>query len=213
LNHKRRLTSVALSPDGQRIATASAGSVLLWDVQTGESLSEPLGPIEDRLKVTSLEFSLAGKRIIAMLENNHTWSLDIAPSGAGCPGWLIELTEAISGQTLDKQGRLVRTAGDRVELLRRVRQKVELEQEAGDWLTWGRWFLADPRIRTISPFSARTLPQYVKDLIKQKTRESLDVAGRVAFGETDLLAQIRHEQSLLPLPPTNLRVVATEDDP
>jgi len=61
LKHADRVVFARFSPDGQRIATASADAARLWDATTGQPLAEPLkhdGP------VYSAQFSRDGKRIL-----------------------------------------------------------------------------------------------------------------------------------------------------
>jgi hypothetical protein len=61
-----------------------------------------------------------------------------------------------------------------------------------DWVIWGRWFLADPSTRTISPFSKVTIAQYVENLLEENdpTVISLDEAESLAAGNSQLLAKI-----------------------
>ena len=47
-------------------------------------------------------------------------------------------------------------------------------------MVWGRWFLADPAMRTISPFSKITVPQYIENRINENTAESLAEAEQLA---------------------------------
>jgi hypothetical protein len=61
----------------------------------------------------------------------------------------------------------------------------------------GRWFLADPSTRTISPFSKITVPQYTENRIKENTAESLAEAKPLAFGNPDLLERILKAQAAL----------------
>src|SRR5262249_2839687 len=74
------------------------------------------------------------------------------------------------------------TAMDRAEALRELKRKLDVMPDDGDWMTWGRWFLADPATRAISPFSKMTLAEYVEIRIEEHTAESLAEAERLAAG-------------------------------
>jgi hypothetical protein len=67
------------------------------------------------------------------------------------------LGEAISGLMLNKQGVLEPTRLNRTEIINQLRQESKHDPDDDDWVTWERWFLADPATRTISPFSKQTV--------------------------------------------------------
>jgi WD40 repeat protein len=70
---------VAVSPDGQRVVSASADNVLrLWDVPSGRQLGAPMtGHTE---MVTSVAFSPDGHRILSNSDDNtiRLWDADTA---------------------------------------------------------------------------------------------------------------------------------------
>ncbi|HUD49225.1 MAG TPA: protein kinase [Candidatus Baltobacteraceae bacterium] len=205
LQHDVTVTSAQFSADGKRIVTATyGGGAWVWDAQTGQQLMEPLlhgraarpGDLIRganpgtgagvRWVVNSAQFSPDGKRIVTAADDGTARVWDVAPSQETRPAWLPQLAEAISGQTLNKQGLLEPTRLDCADVLSRLRQELNGETNRDDWVVWGRWFLADPSTRTISPFSEQTVPQYVEEQIKEKTAASLDEAARLA-GDNDLL--------------------------
>jgi hypothetical protein len=77
---------------------------------------------------------------------------DVAPAPNQCPDWFLPLIEAVSGQVLDAQGLLGETKLDRVATLNELRLHLNSAPGADPWTVWGRWFLAEPAGRTISPF-------------------------------------------------------------
>ena len=122
----------------------------MWDAYTGQPLAEPL---KHSSEVTAAQFSHDGKRVVTAAADHVARLWDIALANATFPYWLFELSEAISGQSLNKQGVLEPTKLNRAEVLQQIRQKLNQESADDDWVVWGRWLLADPTTRTISPFS------------------------------------------------------------
>jgi serine/threonine protein kinase len=164
----------------------------VWDTQSGQPLAEPLQQDVDMHHdyLPSAQFSRDGERIVIAAPGGTARVSDVAPSAESNAAWLPRLAEAISGEALNNQGVLQPTHLNRSEIINRIRQ--ELNQEAGndDWVVWGRWFLADPATRTISPFSTQTVPEYIENRIKEDTSQSLDEAGRLAAGNDPLLKRI-----------------------
>jgi eukaryotic-like serine/threonine-protein kinase len=163
LKHEGSVNSAQFSPDAKRVVTASDDrTARVWDAQTGLPLTDPL---RHAASVSSAQFSPDGKRVVTTASDGTVSIWDVAPSPAGYPEWLLPLARAVSGEVLDNRGVLGRTNSD--EILNQVRQKLSQEQGDDDWVVWGRWFLADPATRTISPFSKVTVPEYIEYRIKE----------------------------------------------
>ena len=151
LKHSHFVFSARFSPDGARILTASRDfSARLWDAQTGEEISEPF---QHNNWVMSARFSPDGRRIVTASYDNSARIWDVAPSRAECPEWFLPLIEAVSGQVLNAQGILEATSVNRHERLTQLRRMLDQAPDE-DWAVWGRWFLEDPSLRAISPFSS-----------------------------------------------------------
>jgi WD40 repeat protein/predicted Ser/Thr protein kinase len=179
LKHDFVVYSAAFSPDGKLIVTASwDNSVRVWDAQTGQPLTESL---EQDDTVVSASFSPDGRRIVTASDDKTARVWDIAPSCAEFPKWLLDVAGAVSGQALTKQGVLERIPEAATKTLDKIRQDLKTMPDNDDWVIWGRWFLADPATRTISPFSKITIPEYIEDRIKEHTAEPLDGAEQAAF--------------------------------
>jgi eukaryotic-like serine/threonine-protein kinase len=198
--------SAEFSPDGKRIVIASGDSrTRVWDALTGQPLTEPINNGYQLFHVEfCLEFSPDGKRILTvaadavpsggLTEKPLVW--DVAPSQSPCPGWLLQLAEAISGKVLNKEGVLEPTRLNRVETLNQIRQKLA-GQPDDDWVVWGRWLLADRATRTISPFAKITVPEYIERLIQEKAAPSLDEAEQLAAGMPEVLRQVSKARDAL----------------
>jgi len=194
MKHSGWVNSAQFSPDGKRIVTASYDhTARVWDAQNGQPLSDPL---QHSQGANSAQFSPDGKRIVTgSSDGAQVW--DLAPSSENHPAWLTQLAEAISGQTLNKQGLLEPTQLKRGVVLDQLQHKLNQEPDDDEWVHWGRWFLADPATRTISPFSKMTVPEYIEDRIKENTAESLDEAEQLASGNADLLKRIAQARQAL----------------
>jgi WD40 repeat protein len=188
MNHRAGVNWAQFSPDGKRVVTASDDfTARVWDAQTGLALTEPL---THRARVWCAQFSPDGQRIVTASEDSTARIWDIAPAQANGPDWLLLLAEATSGRVLNRHGILEETKLNRAETLRKMRQRLNRETNVDDWILWGRWFLADPTTRTISPFSKTTVAEYVEQRIEEHTLDSLDEAENLAAGNGQLLERI-----------------------
>ena len=105
---------------------------------------------------------------------------DVAPSPAVCPGWLLELVTAVSGEALNAQGVLEYT--NQVKALGRVRQALNEQPGSDDWLVLGRWLLADRSTRIISPSSQVGISDWIERRFKENTTNALAQIEQVAIG-------------------------------
>jgi WD40 repeat protein/serine/threonine protein kinase len=138
------VSQVCFSPDGRRILTASwAGMSRLWDADTGSPLTEWLDAGGAGF------FDSTGRRIVSGAYSGivRVWDAPAAPTPV--PPWFLALAEAVSGTRLSARGN--------TELV----SHRELEEAAGQlarvsegdfYGRLGRWFLADPSQRSLSPF-------------------------------------------------------------
>jgi WD40 repeat protein/serine/threonine protein kinase len=165
LKHDNIITSAQFSQDGRWIVTASTDhSARVWDAQTGQPLSEPL---QHGDTVNSAQFTPDGRQILTTSEDGTARVWEFVPSTSSHPDWLLQLAEVISGERLNRKGILEQTKLNRGEILAQLRQKLKQEADDDEWVIWGRWFLADPATRTISPFSKQTVPEYLESRSKE----------------------------------------------
>ena len=94
---------------------------------------------------------------------------------------------------------------NRGEVLKQIREKLSREPDDDDRVIWGRWFLAAPATRTISPYSKLKVPEYIENRIKENTPTSLAEAEQLAFGNAALLARISPARSALEKTPRNIK--------
>ncbi|MGA2247024.1 MAG: protein kinase [Verrucomicrobiota bacterium] len=154
LKHEMAVNSAEFSPDGQCVVTASDdGTARLWDARTGQPLSDPL---KHAGQLYLAEFSPDGKRIVIACRENTAQVWDVGFVSGSCPGWLLELAEALSGDRLNQQGLLEPTPFDRAATVAQIREYLKNQPDNGNGVPWGRWLLADPTNRTISPYSSIT---------------------------------------------------------
>jgi WD40 repeat protein len=148
------IRDVHFSPDSRYLATASQdGTARLWDAAVGVAISEPLvhdGAVEE------VRFTPDSKAIITRAGNAaYLWMLPSLETPV--PVWLPHLAEAVSGQCVNPQGELQASVQDRLESIGKIRDEVTAMPETSAWAVWGRWFLANPSTRTISPYSKITV--------------------------------------------------------
>ena len=198
LKHDGWVTSAQFSPDGKRVVTASgrndvygvfsqAVEARVWDAQTGQPLTEPLRHDQ----AIFAQFSRDGKHVVtASRDAARVW--DIAPPSAGHPGWLLQLGTAVCGEELSTQGALEEKNQDQVRALGQVRQSLSERTGSDDWLILGRWLLADPSARTISPFSGTTVPEWIKGRFEENMTNSLAELEQwaIANGDAALLETV-----------------------
>jgi WD40 repeat protein/serine/threonine protein kinase len=104
VGHEDLVTSVAYSPDGTRIASASAdGSIRIWDSQSGRENGRPLRKHKDR--VTSVAFDPDGRRLISTGADKsvYLWDLrtgEFIRSFEGHGNWVYHAAFSADGKRL-----------------------------------------------------------------------------------------------------------------
>jgi len=197
-NHSAVVAFAEFSPDGRRIATLSADCTLrLWDTETGHALAEVVKEVGGS---GGVRFNQDGTRLVMGCVATRLW--DLPPVRGNCPAWLLSLAEAIAGERVNSRNLLERTESNRVTIINSVREQLR-ESEPDDWVTWGRWFLANPGTRTISPHSSMTLHEYVENRIETGTAEAIWECERLSARDSKLRQRIEQARATLeqqPLP-------------
>jgi dipeptidyl aminopeptidase/acylaminoacyl peptidase len=148
---------VLFSPDGELVAATEKGNgVRMWSIATGR---ECFDLIPHGIAAFAPSFSRDGKRLLTVINGSAHFHEVWIPSG-GAPAWLPDLAESVGGFSLNANGVIDRVNAP-VRKLNEVRATIASAQSDDPLLHWARWFLADRRMRTISPFSHRTMTDKV----------------------------------------------------
>jgi WD40 repeat protein len=175
------------SADGQRIVSTSKDYAMrLWDVQTRQLLARPL---EGERGFHVAKFSPDGRRLVAFLQHSAARIWDLPPAAGPAPKWLATLAECVSGRKLNQQNLVEETGLDRVATLEKLRDELRAAPDS-DWVAWGRWFLADPSARPISPYSKIMAREHIEDCVKARASRELKEAEGLAPDNREFLARI-----------------------
>jgi hypothetical protein len=84
---------------------------------------------------------------------------------------------------------------NQVRALDRLRQTLGQQGGGDDWLILGRWLLADPSARTISPFSKITIAEWIERRLNEATVNSLAEVEQLAISTGDAVLSERVSQA------------------
>jgi WD40 repeat protein len=189
-----KVTMARFSPDGALIITASAdGTARVWDAETGQ----PLEQFHHDKEVFAAESSGDARRIVTASADKTAGVWDFAPRPLKTHVWLPQLAELICRGQLTEKDSFIAMEKPPADLLNQIRQELTTDSEHDDWVVWARWFLSDPAARTISPFSAITVSNYIEQKIKEDTDASLHAAEMVSLGNPELAKRIANARAAL----------------
>jgi WD40 repeat protein len=183
MEHEGWVYSAQFSPDGQRIVTASRDrTARIWDAATGKPIGQPM---EHENWVYSARFGPNGQKILTTSEGNTARLWDVPPTSSPENGrdllLLADLAEAtgdfavqISGQTEILN---VLTPGQVRATREHLAAKFAGPSSALTPLQQLlKWSVSEPRLRSLSPFSKRTVAEWVEDRIKEGSPNGLRAA-------------------------------------
>jgi WD40 repeat protein len=173
LRHQYPARFARFSPDGQRVLVAARDS-RVWDVRTGQPLTDSLLHDGD---VWYAEFSPDGQRVITASWDRTARVWEVPKLPLAVPAWLPRLAEVAAGQRLNERGAVEEI--DTKEFFE-MKESLAASSAADPFSQFAKWFFAEPRTRTLSPFSRLTLPDYTRHRIDENTLESLREAARLA---------------------------------
>ncbi len=180
------ITQAAFTKDGRwLIAAPLQGVVRIWDAQTGKAVSQA----SDSMGDSQFFWSLSSDAKWAYGSGNGVltqWRWEGLTQAATAPPWLADLAEAASGLEVLPNGVLQPSPRDP----RAVIQSLENLTGSDDLSRFGRWFVANPGLRAISPRSPVTVPQFVAQCLKENTADALNEAYLLDPGDPLLMASL-----------------------
>jgi WD40 repeat protein len=195
MHHENEVYTARFSPNGKHVLTASKDwTARLWDAETGKSIGEPMGH-EDW--VVTAKFSPDGKQVLTASEDGRArlWDVPAITSPATTEDVLLlaDFAEATAGVALQKSGQTEILNALSLEQVNEMRRKIaarflESASELTPLQRCLQWSVSDPRKRSLSPFSKRTVSSWVEERINEGTLDGLRAAIRVDPANMNLAA-------------------------
>jgi len=186
LRHSQEVVEAAFSPDGKRVATASSdGSAMLWEVPSGQPLSEPL---KHGNAVQHVLFADGRSLISASLDQTvRIWDV-VSPDKPAERLRLAQFAQDIALVQLEPSNRVEpKDPLPKPSLTAMFPASSSISDSPAVFF---RWFFGKPSERTLSPFYRVTASEYIQARIEDGTVSSLKEAALLAQGDAALLAQV-----------------------
>lgn len=133
------------SPDGKWVVTVSQdGIAQVWDARTGLPMGDS---ISGAAKVVSAAFSRDSNWLLTASDDGTAQIRETPITADVAPAWLIQAAEDLGALRLDKQG-VLRPATQNENQLRDRLSHLTGKDEVS---RFGRWLIADPATRPLSP--------------------------------------------------------------
>jgi len=183
-------TSVEFSAGRQRVVASGpappeglSAVLVVFDATTGRTL------------IDRREENIGGERTARFSPDDCLLTLhtdpariwDVAPPTTA-PTWLADLAEALGGCRLTETG-VIEVLPDRIARIETLRKQLAALPAEDRWAQIGRWLLTEPTARTISPYSAVKVSDYVNRRTPSGSFAAIEEALRTSPG--DPLARAR----------------------
>jgi WD40 repeat protein len=155
LRHASVVSALVFAADSSKIATASEdGVVRLWQVISGRAITEPL---RHEKAVRLLAFGRDGDVLFSGSRDRLVKMWDITTHVTPADrSWLTSFARSVSPSRLTEAGRIEHRVVDSREALR-----AKLTSSSRPASALREWFFAEPRRRQLTPYSRRTLLDYL----------------------------------------------------
>jgi len=148
VRHAEAIRDVEWSPDGERFVTASDdGTARVWEARTGR----PIGGALEHQAVQAAEFSPDGQRLVTASADGTAMLWDVPTAIPSDYERALRLAEAVAGFNETGKALTTRQAFERLSTLREAGSSPGAGMD--DLASLVSWFLADPRVRALSPLS------------------------------------------------------------
>jgi len=157
LSNDKPVSAFDFDRDAQRMAVRDAqdGRLQIWSMATGQLVAEPIWPLGS---ATATRFSPDGRFVLTRGLTSKTmeiWPVPPLVTVAPVPAWIERLATAVAGGKIGASGEFV-TGAVTAEVFAALKTELAEMPDDAPYVKWGRWFLADPVTRTISPESPLT---------------------------------------------------------
>jgi WD40 repeat protein len=137
--------AAGFSPDGKWVVTVSQdGIAQVWDARNGLPMGES---ISGTAKVVSAAFSRDSNWLLTASDDGTAQIRETPITADLAPGWLIQAAEDLGALRLDKQGVLGPASQNENQLRERLSHLTGTDEVS----RFGRWLVADPATRPLSP--------------------------------------------------------------
>lgn len=185
LGEAEPICALAFSRDQKRLATGSEdGSVIVWDATNGRQLSERLSHSDS---VTALAFVHDGNLLVTASKDGRVFIWDLnAPNTKEDRLQVARLARRLIPVKMTAAGLL--QPSDVVTASALATEFSQSDRSAASQLI--NWISQNPRARNLSPFSPKSVPNYIKSLISEKSDTALAEAAVLASGDRKLEQEV-----------------------
>jgi len=141
------------SSNGEQIAMAEGDALRVYDVRTGQPITESMRVLEHFLGEWSPDgrfLKIGAKNDRGMGEIQFLAVPPPLPAGTPIPPWLLQLATICGSKRINESGQCV-DAPEGAAQIRDVRRQLAALPDNSPYVEWGRWILDDSPTRPIAP--------------------------------------------------------------